>query len=140
MPVGPAKKIHTWESDDWELKREEVTETWPFFEYRRLGTTLYSEKWRHPNKPELSGWPRIDIDFVNFEDLSQLRELDCYKDIPNDDNLKTYFLANPNGDAQPGTQTAQTNASTGLVHAAGENVPASTNPSLLEQLTREHTP
>ena len=129
-PVGPPKKIHTWESDDWELKQEEVTETWPFFEYRRLGTTLYSEKWRHPNKPELSGWPRIDIDFVNFEDLSKLRELDCYKDIPDDENLKTYFLANPLGDAQPGTEVAQhMNANSSVVmHATGENVQASKNP------------
>jgi hypothetical protein len=130
LPAGNVQKVHTWESDDWELKKEEVTETWPFFEYRRLGTTLYSEKWRHPNKPELSGWPRIDIDFVNYEDLSQLRELDCYKDIPPDDKLKTYFLSRPSGDALPGTETAQnmSASSSALIHAAGENVQASANP------------
>jgi hypothetical protein len=130
LPVGPPQKIHTWQSDDWEKVETEVTETWPFLEYRRLGTTLYSEKWRHPNRPELSGWPRIDIDFVNFEDLSQLRELECYKDIPKDEDLKKYFLANPVGDAQPGTAVAQQmNAhSSVVIHAAGENVQASTNP------------
>lgn len=140
MPTGEKKKIHTFESDDWEKKHETVTESWPFFEYRRLGTTLYSEKWRHPGRPDLSGWPRIDIDYVDFADLRQLRELDCYytedenekliPTIPDDEGLKTFFLANPLGDAEPGPQVAQEmNANSSVVmHAQGEQAQTSANP------------
>lgn len=130
MPLGGQKTVHTWQSDEWEKKDEEITESWPFFEYRRLGTTLYNEKWRHPGRPELSGWPRIDIDYVTFQDLQQMRELDCYKDLPSDENLKKYFLAHPLGDAQVGTQVAQNmNSNSSVVmHAQGENVRVGSNP------------
>lgn len=127
---GQKKIVHTMASDDWESKQETVTESWPFFEYRRLGTTLYSEKWRHPGRPELSGWPRIDIDYVTFDDLQQMRELDCYKDLPEDEDLKRFFLQHPYGDADVGTQVAQNmNSNSSVVmHASGENVQASVNP------------
>jgi hypothetical protein len=130
MPAGTKKKVHTWESDDWKSVDEKVTESWPFIEYRRLGTTLYSEKWRHPGRPELSGWPRIDIDYVEFKDLQQLRELDCYKDIPADQDLIKFFLANPYGDAEVGSQLANNmNANSSVVmHAQGENAQVSVNP------------
>lgn len=136
MPTGEQKTIHTFESDDWEKKSKTVTESWPFFEYRRLGTTLYSEKWRHPGRPDLSGWPRIDIDYVDFSELRQLRPLDCYHiedkqgklqpTIPGDEDLKKYFLANPLGDAQAGPQAAQINSGS-VVHAEGEHRQASAN-------------
>jgi hypothetical protein len=130
QPVGGKKIIHTLASDDWEKTEQTTTESWPFFEYRRLGTTLYSEKWRHPGRPELSGWPRIDIDYVTFADLQQMRELECYKDLPSDEELKKYFLDHPYGDAQPGTEVAQNmNSNSSVVaHASGENVQASNNP------------
>jgi hypothetical protein len=136
MPAGGKKKIHTFKSDNWETKKRTVTESWPFFEYRRLGTTLYNEKWRHPGRPDLSGWPRVDVDYVDFHDLRQLRDLDCYADekgvpiIPDDEKLKTYFLANPLTNAEPGTQTAQQmNAHSSMVmHAVGENAQTTSNP------------
>jgi len=140
LPTGGKKKIHTLKSDDWETRTETVTESWPFFEYRRLGTTLYSEKWRHPGKPHLSGWPRIDIDYVDFSELRQMRELDCYHiedeegklqpTIPGDADLMKYFLANPQGDAQAGPQVAQEmNANSSVVyHAQGEQAQVSLNP------------
>lgn len=130
MPAGGKKKIHTFASDDWDTKTKEVTESWPFFEYRRLGTTFYSEKWKHPGRPDLSGWPRIDVDYVNFQDLQQMRELDCYQDIPSDDDLKKFFLDNPNGDADPGPDVVQNmNAnSTMVMHAEGDNAQTSLNP------------
>lgn len=130
QPIGGTKKVNTWKSDDFTVSDPVVEESWPYFEYRRLGTTLYSEKWRTPNRPELSGFPRIDIDYVTLDDLRQMRELDCYKDIPSDEDLKTYFLENPYGDAQAGSQVAQSmNTQTSTVlHAAGEHVQASENP------------
>lgn len=130
VPIGPPKTINTWDSDTFIVSDKKVKESWPSFEYRRLGTTLYNEKWRHPNKPELSGFPRIDIDYVTFQDLQQLRELDCYENIPGDEDLKTFFFANPHESADPGTQVAQnmnTNSSV-VVHAEGEHVQSSENP------------
>jgi len=140
MPTGEKRKLHTLKSDNWKTVTDTVSESWPYIEYRRLGTTLYSEKWRHPGRPELSGWPRIDIDYVEFADLRQMRELDCYHiedengklqpTIPDDENLKKYFLANPQGDAQVGPQVAQQmNANSSVVyHAQGEQAQVSLNP------------
>jgi hypothetical protein len=137
MPTGGTKTIHTFKSDNWETKKETVTESWPFIEYRRLGTTLYSEKWRHPGRPDLSGWPRIDVDYVDFQQLRQMRKLDCYHTedkngklqptIPSDEDLKNFFLTNPLGDAQVGSQAAQMNVDSGVVKARGEQVQSSAN-------------
>jgi hypothetical protein len=130
MPAGPPKTVNTWASDKFKVITETVEESWPTFEYRRLGTTLYNEKWRHPNRPELSGFPRIDIDYVAFQDLQQLRELDCYKDIPSDEDLETFFFANPNENAEQGPEVAtnMNSTSTVVVHATPENVQVSVNP------------
>jgi hypothetical protein len=129
MPLKKAK-VNTWASDDFKTVTETVTECWPTFEYRRLGTTLYDPGWRTPNKPELSAKYRVDIDYVAFQDLQRMRELDCYKDIPEDEDLKRYFLERPIGDAAPSTQTAQnmnTNSSI-VMHAKGEHRQISENP------------
>jgi hypothetical protein len=130
MPLGGKKEVDTWESDTFKVREETVEESWPYFEYRRLGTTLYSPKWRTPNRPDLTGGARIDIDYVAFEDLKSLRELDCYKDIPSDEDLKTYFLENPLGDAAVGSQVAQSmnQESSTVLHAAGEQRNESANP------------
>jgi len=129
MPLKKVK-VNTWASDNYKVIEEEVTECWPTFEYRRLGTTLYDAGWRTPNRPDLSAKHRVDIDYVDLEDLQQMRELDCYKDIPGDDDLKKFFLSSPLGDAPAGTQTAQnmnTNSSV-VMHAEGEQRQVSTNP------------
>jgi hypothetical protein len=133
MPVGPAKKVDTWESDNFKVREETVKESWPSFEYRRLGTTLYADTWRTPNRPDLTGCYRIDIDFVTLQDLQQMRELDCYKSIPANADLKTFFFeTSPRGDAPVGTATAQSmnSQSTVVLHAAGENRMVSQDPSL----------
>lgn len=133
MPVGPPAKVNTWESDDFVVKEEIVQESWPTFEHRPLGMTFYAETWRTPGRPDLTGGFRIDVDYVNLQDLQRMRQLDCYKDIPPDDKLKTFFFETaPLGDAEPGTNTAQAmnNQSTTVLHAAGENVNVSQDPSL----------
>ncbi len=129
MPLKTAK-VNTWESDKFKTVTEEVLECWPCFEYRRLGTTMWDPGWRTPNKPELSAKYRVDVDTVDFQDLQRLHELDCYKDIPEDEELITYFLQNPRGDARPATETAQnmnTNASL-VMHAEGQHRHMSQNP------------
>ena len=141
MPVGGKKKIHTMKSDEYKVKEEKVEESWPYFEYRRLGTTLYSKKWRTPGRPDLSGFPRIDIDYVTLTDLQRMRKMDCYKDIPDEEDLKTFFfVTSPKGDAEVGTQTAQAmnQNSTIVMHAAGEQTQASEDPALkpLMKITR----
>lgn len=130
MPDGTKKKIHTLKSDDYKVRETTVTECWPYFEYRRLGTTIYNPKWRTPNRPDLSAGQRIDIDYVTMGDLLQMRKLDCYKDIPDVEELKTYFLQNPYGDAIPGSQVAQSmNTQTSdVLHAEGEEKQTSQNP------------
>jgi hypothetical protein len=133
MPVGPPKKVDTWESDNFKVREEPVKESWPSFEYRRLGTTLYLDTWRTPNRPDLTGGARIDIDFVTLQDLQQMRGLECYKGIPEDEDLKTFFYeTSPRGDAEVGTATAQAmnSQSTVVLHAAGENRMVSQDPSL----------
>jgi hypothetical protein len=130
MPVGPPKKINTWKSDDFIVEEEKVEESQPVFQYRRLGTTLFSENWRTPGRPDLSSLYRIDVDYVNFEDLRKMRKMDCYKDIPTVEDLKVFFLQNPLGDALAGSQVAQSmnSQSTVVLHAAGEERNVSANP------------
>lgn len=132
QPVGPPKTVNTWKSDDFKVREDTVTESWPFFEYRRLGTTFWDEKWRTPNRPDMSAGYKIDVDFVTFQDLLQLRKLSCYKNIPEAKELKKYFLNSPSGDAEVASQTAQSmNAeSTVVMHAAGQNRDSSENPFL----------
>ena len=133
MPIGPVKKVNTWASDDFVVREKKVNESWPTFEHRPLGTTMYAETWRTPGRPDLTGVYRIDVDYVTLQDLQQMRELECYKDIPSDEDLKTFFFeTSPRGDAQVGTATAQnlSNQSTTVMHAAGENVNISEDPSL----------
>jgi hypothetical protein len=132
MPDGSKKLVHSLESDDYKVVEEKVKESWPCFEYRRLGTTIYDPKWRTPNRPDLSAAYRIDVDYVTMRDLQQMRKLSCYKDIPSDEELKTFFLANPRGDAPGGPQVVQDlNANTSSVlHAEGEQRNMSQDPAL----------
>lgn len=130
LPVGPPKRVDTWKSDDFVVKEEVIEESLPTFEYRRLGTTVYAETWRTPGRPDLSGGYRIDIDYVNLQDLRKMRAQDCYKNIPDDQGLIRFFLQNPNGDAEPGSALVQSmsNQSTTVLHAAGPYVNVSQNP------------
>lgn len=133
MPVSGTKKVNTWESDEYIVREDEVTECWPFFEYRRLGTTLFDKKWRTPNRPDLSANYKIDVDYVTFQDLQQMRELDCYKDIPDDEELKKFFMVTrPQGDAETASQVAQSmnTQSTVVLHADGEHTDSSEDPLL----------
>jgi len=130
LPLGAPKVVNTQESDDFKMVEEEVTESWPYFEFRRLGTTLWDPKCSTPNRPDLSAGYRIDYDPVTFEDLQAMRRLDCYKDIPDDEDLKRFFLDQPVGDAQGANQTADqmTDDRSLVMHAVAENVQTSKNP------------
>lgn len=132
MPAGNTTTVNTEESDEFELEYEEVEESWPFFEYRRLGTTFFDEKWRTPNRPEKSAAYKIDVDYVTGNDLRAMREIDCYKNIPNDEDLKRWILNSPAGDANTPSQVAQSmNANSATVlHASGEEKDSSDDPFL----------
>jgi hypothetical protein len=131
MPMGPPVTVNTWESDTFEPVHNKVTETWPYFEYRKLGTTLYDPGWRTPNRPELSSSGKIDVDYLTLQDLQQLRGMDCYKDIPSDEDLKQFFFENPLGDAPPASTTsASMNSNSAVVmHAAGEHEQTNVDPT-----------
>jgi hypothetical protein len=132
MPIGPPKVVNTWESDQFEVVIDTVKETWPYFEYRKLGTTLYDPAWRTPNRPELSAFGKIDIDYPNLQNLQQLRGMDCYKDIPSDDELKQFFFENPLGDAPAASTTSESMESNSAVvfHAQGEHEQTNADPTL----------
>ena len=119
LPDGSKSVVHTEESDEFKLVEEKVTESWPFFEYRRLGTTLFDPKWCTPDDPDESAGYVIDIDYVNFSDLQQMRELECYKNIPSEEVLKNYFFQRQEGSAQAGSTIDQVMTSQGsmVVHA-----------------------
>lgn len=143
LPTG-VKKVNTKESDEFNLVPEEVTESWPIFDYRQLGTTFFDPRWCTPNCPNESAKYAIDVDWVNFLDLQQMRELDCYKNIPSEDVLKSYFFNRPTGDAPTAGQTYDAFSAQGstATHAEGMHRQMSINPldrplMILEMTTEE---
>ena len=129
-PDGSVVVTHTEESDQFEPVEEQVKESWPFFEYRRLGTTLFDPKWSTHDQPDESAGYCIDIDYVNFADLQRLRQLDCYKNIPSEEVLKDYFFTRPEGSAPPGSTVEQVMTSQGsmVVHAEAGNKQTQVDP------------
>lgn len=123
LPVTGLKKLNTAESNEMQMVPRTVTESWPIFENRQLGTTIFDPRWCTPNRPALSCKYAIDVDYVNFRDLQQMRGLSCYKNIPNDETLKRWFIQNAGGDAtSPGQiYTAQTSQGSTASHAEGMN-------------------
>lgn len=130
MPIVGEQKIPTVESDDFEVVEEKVVESWPKFEYRRLGTTMFDPKCATPNRPDLSGGYVLSVDPVNFADLQQMRKLECYKNIPSDEALLSYFFNHPSQNAPPASQVSDnfTLMGSAVTHAEGENRDTSANP------------
>jgi hypothetical protein len=140
---GPPKKINTKESDAFKVVSETKKETWPFFEYKRLGTVLFDPKWNTPSRPDLCGYA-IEVNYVDFGDLQQLRTLEAYKNIPSDEALKAFFLSKTQTDAMSASQVADYFTANGGVaaHAEGENKQQDQDPfkrplMLLEQSTSD---
>lgn len=131
MPSGNEKTVHTLASDDFETVTEEMVESYPFFEFRRLGTTFYDPKWCTPNRPEKSAGYKHDVDYVNMSDLQQMSKMDCYKDIPDDKALKKFFYGNQSsGDAPAQSQVAEymSQEGTSAMHAQNANRDTSADP------------
>lgn len=130
LPTG-SETVNTKKSDDFEIVPEEVSECWPFIEYRRLGTTLFDPGWRTPNRPDLSAGYVIDYDIVTLDDLNRFRQLDCYKNIPSAEVLKKWFFDHPLGDANSAGQVADSmSAQTSTVtHAEGEQRQMNADPT-----------
>lgn len=134
-PIGD-KTVHTTESDAFDHQRDVVKESWPIYEYRRLGTTLFDPKWCTPDQPEESAGYCVDIDFPNCYDLIEMGKLSCYKKsennpgIPDKEALLAYFFSVGPQDAPVGTQTADQMASTGsmVAHAEAPNRSTSIDP------------
>ena len=120
---GSKQEINTVETDEFEIIRKEVKESWPFFEYRRLGTTLFDPKWCTPDRPDESAGYVIDVDFVYYSDLQEMRKLSCYKNIPNDKVLKQWLFNRQEGSAQSGTQVEENMTAQGsqVAHAESRN-------------------
>jgi hypothetical protein len=141
LPTGDTS-VPTEESDDFEPKVDTVTESWPFYEYRKLGTTLFDPKWCTPDQPSESAGYCIDVEYPNFYDLQEMRKLSCYQEkkdkdgkvvcagIPDEEILKKFFFDDPASSAPMGSQTEDNMSSTGsmVVHAAARNRQTSEDP------------
>lgn len=141
LPSGETE-VPTEESDDFETKETKVTESYPFYEYRKLGTTLFDPKWCTPDMPDESAGYCVDIDYPNFYDLQEMRQLSCYQEktgkdgqvicagIPDEETLKKYFFQREQGNAPMGTQTEDNMSSQGsmVTHAAARNRQTSIDP------------
>jgi hypothetical protein len=146
QPTGPAVTLPTEESDDFKAVESKVSETWPFYEYRKLGTTLFDPKWCTPDLPGESAGYCVDIDYVNFYDLQEMRQLSCYAEkkgkdddgkeiilsagIPSEEILKQFFFEKSAGAAPVGTQTEDAMSSMGsmVTHAAARNRQTTVDP------------
>jgi hypothetical protein len=157
LPTGGDVSVPTEQSDDFETKTQTVTESWPYYEYRKLGTTLFDPKWCTPDAPEESAGYCVDIDYVNFYDLQQMRKLSCYKEkkrtidgkeeticagIPDEETLKNFFFDKQGGglsQAPIGTQTEDNFSSMGslVTHAAARNRQTSVDPMMAPLLLIE---
>lgn len=128
LPTGP-QEVPTKQSDEFEPHEQKVIESWPFYEYRRLGTTLFDPKWCTPDEPGESAGYCVDVDYVNFVDLQEMRKLSCYQrtesspGIPPEEDLKRYFFEKQEGSAPTGSQIedAMTAQGSAVTHAEGRN-------------------
>ena len=133
-PLLGEQKVPTEKSDDFKTVEETKQESYPFLNFRKLGFTLFDPRWCTPNAPEESAGYVIDVDYVNFQDLQQMRKLSCYQvkdkatggmkpSIPDDDILIAFFIKNPiAGNPAPSTVAQETaDAQSSLVmHAQGQ--------------------
>ena len=144
--TGGADIVPTEESDDFVEKETKVVETWPFYEYRKLGTTLFDPKWCTPDAPEESAGYCIDVDYVNFYDLQEMRQLPCYQErkgkdekgeevilspgIPREEILKKFFFDKQQANAPMGSQVEDNMSSMGSMveHGAARNRQTSVDP------------
>lgn len=127
MPAG-TQKVNTIASDEYELKPETITESYPWIENRMLGTSLPDPGWRTPNAPELCGfW--VDYDYTTWMGLEELRKMDCY-DIPDSEELKQFCFATVGENAAQGTniETQFSNNGSPVLHAENRNVATTADP------------
>lgn len=154
LPAGDAT-VPTVESDEFKEKKTEVKESWPFYEYRKLGTTLFDPKWCTPDMPDESAGYCIDVDYVSFYDLQEMSQLSCYQEksvtgedgkkqiicagIPSEETLKQYFFYKLQASAPIGTQTEDQLSSQGSMgtHAAARNRQTSVDPLSMPLLLLE---
>ena len=123
MPDGTKKYVPTEETDQFDVIEEKTTQSWPFFEYRRLGTTLFDPKWCTPDEPDESAGYVTDVDYVTFADLQEMRMMPAYKNIPDDETLKNWLFNKMQGSAPTGSQIEDSMSAQGsmVVHAEGRN-------------------
>jgi len=140
LPIGGETTVPTTESDTFEMVDKDVTESWPFIEYRELGSTLFDPKWNTPMRPDLCGFS-VDVDDVNFDDLEGMQQLECYKEkLPSREALIAHFFQNPEGTASPASESLKDFTSDGspVLHAQGGTINTSVNPldAVFKMITR----
>jgi hypothetical protein len=130
LPVGGAVTVPTTESETFELIAELVTESWPAIEFRDLGSTLPDPRWSEYNHLDMAGYV-VDVDYLTFDDLEGMRQLDCYS-IPSTEELVDALFASPYGGASEASEIAQSLSSSGApaLHAESQTVNTSIDPLL----------
>lgn len=133
LPAGGQQEIPTRETDEFEEVEKEVTESWPRYEYRRLGTSLFDPKWCTPDQPDESAGYVIDVDYVYLSDLQQMRQMDCYKNIPSEETLIRYFFYRASGSAPVGSSMEDSSTAQGsmVTHAEGRNRQTNKTPAAI---------
>lgn len=132
MPVTGPTTIPSVETDKFKTVIDTEENSWPFFEYRRLGTTLPDPKWCTPNDIGESANYTIDVDFPNGYDLIEMSKMECYKNIPGKETLIAWMMNNASGSAPAASQIEDSMTAQGssVTHAEGRNRQMSEDPLL----------
>jgi hypothetical protein len=127
MPLQSKQvSVHTAESDEFEVREDEVTFNRPFFEFCPLGSVYVDPGWRHANNLKKAKFV-IHQTYPTFKDLDKLRpaegvtKKDGGYDIPSEEDLIEYFFANDtDAGATSNFEQQQTNNSIAY-HPDGRN-------------------
>lgn len=134
------KQIHTQESDDYEVKEIEITESRPFLEAKELGQVFPAPGWRHGNQIWKAKYV-VERNYVTFNDLKDLRQQQGY-DIPDDETLLALFFPMPKVTPEaPSMVEKQQQGNAFIHHAEGRDQADTVDPleqplELLERWTK----
>lgn len=129
MPTGNTETVHTKDSDQHETTPVKITESYPWIDFRKLGTTLFDPKWSTPNAPEYAGYV-IDIDYPTWSDLKEWSKSQDYT-IPDLEKLREWLMFRGKQSAEQGTSVDAGTSQSGspVMHAVGRNEATSADPT-----------
>ena len=126
---GTTERVHTKDIDSHTLQPDTITESYPWIEYRTLGTTLFDPKWNTPNDPSYAGYV-IDVDYTDWTRLRDLKNDDSYT-IPDLANLLEWLKERGSRSAEQGTsiEAGLSRSGSPVGHAADRSTSTSIDPT-----------